>query len=368
MFNYKNNLFLSCLFVFTGLFFSCSEEELPEPLQPEGEIVEVEFRLGVEENEQIITRSGNLSEEGDGLNMLFTADDIIQTRAVGVENRIESVWVFQFENTGSDYDRLLKKVKVDNLRQEGTDGKPVYILKAELKKSDNCQLFFVANGLDSDFTPMVEEVATIHVFQSIPGYFMEMSSFDNIPMTAFYKGAIPVLDPDATVWMYRVLAKLSLTLVYDNLPAGYSLALKSAQLISVPFVFQYYDEGRYSSSSWIFPDAIGTTDDFSLITGPLSSGTTLTWYMPENRRGINSSVTNQKNKYQGTVPFGGPATYVLLKGSYSTPAETYNVAISLYPGGNITSDFNIIRNTHYKMTADFRSLAKDDYRITKIMQ
>lgn len=367
MIKYTNILWSVILFVFAGTGFSCSDDdERLVVCEFDEETVEVEFRLGVEDNKQVLTRSGNSVTGEEGVNLFFSVTEEPETRASEIEDGISNVWVLQFENNGSNTDRLLKKVNVTSLTETTTaSGKQVYLLKAGLTRSNNCQLFFITNEDEMWLTSLVENVSTMGDLKTLSRpHYMPLASFDEFPMTALYKGAVPVLDPDVTIWMYRMAAKLSLTLLYDNMPAGCSLYLHSAELKNLPTDIQYYDVGRYSSGAWIYPNASSLFIDHGTI-DVLSSGITLEWYMPENRRGINTAITQQKDKYSGNDPGGSFSSYIELKGLYNEVGSKYDVTISLYPGENITTDFNIIRNTHYRMTADIRKLADDDKRVVK---
>ncbi|MDH6534890.1 DUF4906 domain-containing protein [Parabacteroides sp. 52] len=369
---YRNNRFVCSLgLMISVLFFSCSTEDLMDQKERENETVEVEFRLGVEENNQVIGRSMNQTETKNDLQLRFSTGNPVDTRAADREDHIENVWILQFENTENPTDKLLAKVYVENLTQTTINGKTIYQLKANLEKKENCRLFFIANESAAAFSSLTVGSSTFSAFQTLTRVFSTNPvigpATETFPMTAYYKGAIPILDPNVTLWMYRVAAKLSLTVLFDELQESSSLFLNFAQLQSVPQTVQYYDEGRYTDEPWIFPIVTSSFVNYPAQEFNIVSGTVLTWYMPENRRGINPLITNQKDKYDETDPSGpgstSYATRIVLKGIYILSGKVHDITITLYPGENITSDFNIIRHTHYIMTADIRTISDEDNRI-----
>ncbi|MCD8182924.1 MAG: DUF4906 domain-containing protein [Bacteroides sp.] len=83
-----------------------------------------------------------------------------------------------------------------------------------------------------------------------------------------------------------------------------------------------------------------------------------TFYMFENRRGINSSITAQKDKISAKAP--AKATYVEIKGKVGTVDVTWRV----YLGKNNASDFNIERNSNYTINITLNDAAMVDTRVT----
>ena len=65
-----------------------------------------------------------------------------------------------------------------------------------------------------------------------------------------------------------------------------------------------------------------------------------------------------KNKLPGVDQ---KATYITIEGKYTDhQGHVYDVNYNIYLGGNNTTDFNVIRNTHYNNTVTIRGIANSD--------
>lgn len=92
--------------------------------------------------------------------------------------------------------------------------------------------------------------------------------------------------------------------------------------------------------------------------GPSSATTAGTiFYMLENRRGVNISISQQKDKSSAKAP--AKATYVVIHGLVGTVTVTWTV----YLGENNTSDFNIKRNGNYTYNITLNDVAATDTRV-----
>jgi len=143
----------------------------------------------------------------------------------------------------------------------------------------------------------------------------------------------------------------------------------------------YYDWGFHANNQ-LFPETLGLNfmdyePDWALPAGSgLAAGTfpsnfSLSWHVPENIRGAAASglITGQKNKYYLNDPAyidgRSLSTHIVLKGTYfdAIQDELGLITLTLYPGLDNLSDFNIVRNTKYEMTATISQLDADDNRI-----
>lgn len=83
-----------------------------------------------------------------------------------------------------------------------------------------------------------------------------------------------------------------------------------------------------------------------------------TFYMLENRAGINTSITNQQNKTQANAP--DSAAYILIQGR--SPGYKFH-SWRIYLGAPETANFNIKRNCTYKYNIILKR-TKSDTRVT----
>ena len=204
-------------------------------------------------------------------------------------------------------------------------------------------------------------------------------------------------DPDFTVEMYRAIAKVDFTLLAG---AGVEFALHSIRMCNVPKVMYYHrDQDRLLPSETVaaYPE-INSTDDLADYTeqqvasasdrltaiegwtdlrymtegttphtGKLLDGTdgySCLYYLPENARGT-GSATDQRQKSAETAPAGQEeyCTYIEIKGYYKSDNLVTLTEYRIFLGENNTDDYNILRNSNYKVTATILGPDRIDTRI-----
>ncbi len=114
------------------------------------------------------------------------------------------------------------------------------------------------------------------------------------------------------------------------------------------------------------------TDATSITTGELSEGSEQVFYMPENLRGM-GTVTSFPEK---NMPAKGPdgnldgCTFILMSGYYKYPLESgyskdsITVQYKIFPGGNLTNDYNIQRGYSYDLKVNISGANSADVRVT----
>ena len=126
----------------------------------------------------------------------------------------------------------------------------------------------------------------------------------------------------------RIVAKVDVSVTVD--PALVSrIKLKSISLVNVPGRCGYFQTNAPKSGMITYPEQ-------SCVNGVSTS-----FYMFENRQGVNSAVTDQKYKGKSNAP--AYATYIHIKAEMDGAALDYYI----YPGENNTTDFNIKGNKSY---------------------
>lgn len=361
--------------LFAAIFFcclSCEQEEIR--IDEEPEMVEVEMVFGVEKYRDVVqgSRSGEVTEDTQsGITVTYLAGDV-ETKA-GNEERIDYVYVFQFENTSTDnVDRLLAKKAISLAEMTQTvdsEGAIVYKAKVELVKKNNCHIFIAVNESSATFyNAFTVSTSTVKQYKDreqvlSPTTLSEVTKGNtSIPMSGYYAGAIPT--PNLTVWLHRLYAKITLSSV--NLVGGGNVGGLSLTAISVHNItdrYKYVDAGRYTGGIYPATSYIKAQLYHDITTGAL------TFYMPENRRGVNSSVLHQKDKYEkNDLSWDGTnchATYIELNGRMWIDRDQYKYTVVLFPGENITSDYNIKANTYYHISVTLQKFDDDDNRIAK---
>ena len=98
-----------------------------------------------------------------------------------------------------------------------------------------------------------------------------------------------------------------------------------------------------------------------------ATGGSFTLYMPENLAGTVYSITNQRQRTSANAPAN--ATYLLIEGEVTAPGivdwivDKKKFESVVYLGSNVTNDFNVKRNTDYRININIASDLSTDTRI-----
>lgn len=283
---------------------------------------------------------------------------------------VKNLWILQFDGT-SDASKLVKreyKNSVDNLAD----------LKIILNKGSNQRVVFIANTFDSELfngdnaSPgkySFSQFKKKKFFISDESGMFTGSGEKFMRMYGSYDGDVP--NKDEPVLLYRIGAKVILTYTSDDVssvPDGSRFRVTSVQLKDVP-----------DSSSYI-SDPLNTVvaTPAYVVNYPVTSGSAtgvsgeaytindyygfVTFYLPENIRGINSSVISQQLK-----PLFAPvnSTWIEIKGEGIGSDDRVNeyVTFKLYLGNNLTTNYNINNNTEYTINLKFKGINLKDARL-----
>lgn len=299
----------------------------------------------------------------------------VSTRADEELEVINDVWVLQFNSSGTQpiAPVYLSGSQLQSVPTESPDEVASYKLDVSLMKTSECTLWFVGNtGNSSLFTQSL----TLDAFL---GMTIPVASQSEVEQhinkaSGYYAGAV---DKSTTikVQMHRLVSKISLNVMYDsplsNDPNFGHLKLMTLSLKSVPKTISYTGG---DGADYRFPViAPGNPDDawnsgfmdYEMIySDDLRNIGTVIWYVPENIRGINSTVSSELKKWSGTDPsWNSPrsyATHVVMEGDYEYMEEEVPIKgmaeVTIYPGDNVINDFNVARNSHYTMNAAITKL------------
>ena len=297
------------------------------------------------------------------------------TRADEEQEVINDVWVLQFNSSGLQpiAPVYLSGSQLQSVPTESPEELASYKLDVSLIKTSECTLWFVGNTGNStlftqgltldDFLGMTIPVAT----ESEVGQHINKAS-------GYYTGAVDK-STIIKVQMYRLVSKISLNVMYDSpLPndpnLGY-LKLMTLRLKSVPKTISYSvktgDDYRFPVIAAGDPDDAwnsGFMDYEMIYYDDLRNMGTVTWYVPENIRGVNETVTSELKKWSGTDPsWNSPrsyATHLVMEGDYEYMEGDVPVKgmaeVTIYPGDNVINDFNVARNSHYTLNAGITKL------------
>ncbi|WP_289006999.1 BACON domain-containing carbohydrate-binding protein [uncultured Parabacteroides sp.] len=312
--------------------------------------VDAGFHLHVEACRTAVTRSLRCTAEGtvDSDTLAVGENDRMDTRAAnpladGLENRISAIWVGQYDaSTGA----LLFCKYIDSFSGDQVNVK--------LKKSQDeteSRVWFVANAGD---------LGRIETEADLKKHVLSYASTENgLPtsnlceMAGFWQGIVEENGvKDVEVKLTRLLAKIEFT--YSMGGDSFTFIPTSVALCSVPQKMQVdASESQLKEMSYI--TYTGEVDE---------QGTTMYWYLPENMAGTVSDEYTVDSEKKKTGQGVSDATFIKLTGTAVQSGVTYeNVTFCFYPGQD-KNNYDIVRNSYYKMNVTLVGIDISDERIT----
>lgn len=297
--------------------------------------------------------------DGDGLTVFQLKSgsfDMKQTKLTSAqENTLSNVAVLQFNASGNFVKYIYKGgVVADNK------------LALDLVSGPSQTVVFVANVADAapfkTFTGTLTQCRTLT--KSLANEAALMTG-NTLPMYGEYRGEIIGGKTQAAVVMKRAVAKIELSYWVDIPDAAdkhISFTLKSIRLRNVPQVMSYADPaGLYPAVSASFGDYPAV----SVAAQPTVDAKGFqVWYMAENKRGTGTAEVASQKTAAALASGGEKATYLEMIGDYTKDGQTVELAYTLYLGADPVKDYNIKRNTIYKIEAAIKGANAVDMRIS----
>ena len=298
---------------------SCNKDSLSTPNGEEGQAAVI----------RVEAKASNVSD--------------VQSRAVN-ENDVNDLHVLVYDKTG-------------NLT--GQNYAASNSIEVNTQSGEHCTVYVIANtGNEHLFDG--EVVSTLQKLKELTT--ASLSAWDALGAATHMAmvGSKPdvTISPEAnrlgTISVSRIAAKITLDV---NIEAGSDIVIKSYQICSLPAMSYYLPNPMTTESAendtdggkdapqvskdadWKDSPKIAVTDATSLNT---------TFYMYENRKGVVSSITEQKDKSKDNAP--DRATYLLITGAGTDCSITWRI----YLGANNSSNFNIKRNGAYTYNITLR--------------
>ena len=314
---------------YTLLFLSCSVGLMPL------------FLSGCSEE---IAVSGGKTETQEGelavvrLDVRANTPDNISTRALD-ENTIHDLHILVYNSSGE-------------LTGKSYKTEAPYTVTA--RSGTNCTIYAIANAGNStlfDGTVASTEqklknlTTNITLWSDITNsdYLLMVGSKDNVTITS----GESTLTNGMTV--SRLAAKVNLVI---GVAVGSGITITNYQICSLPVNSYYINRPLTTEASQTDtagetgtePNATSTAAHWTnsgLIDAGGTSSVNTTFYMFENRRGVNSGIAAQNQKIKANAP--DSATYVVINGE----ALGYKATWKVYLGANNTTNFNVKRNCSY---------------------
>lgn len=172
----------------------------------------------------------------------------------------------------------------------------------------------------------------------------------SLPMIGDFELEVKNAVLSQTVYLKRLVARVSLKWTID--PAlNPQLKLTSAQLCNVPEELYFAaptDGSLFPATPTLYN---GEVTDLTAAGTPDS----LVYYLPDNRRGVGTNAGGDATGKSGV----DNATYIELTGFYNGDRVVYH----LYPGADSINDYNIVRNTDYRMNLNVTGISTVDKRV-----
>ncbi len=285
------------------------------------------------------------------------------------EDALKNLWVLQFDGA-TDASKLLFCEYYD-ASMIGGDATNGYSLSVALyETSGDTKIYFVANvgsdrfqkfsagdGVpDSDVTLGSFEASTL-AFASEAA----VSADGVLPMIGSYKGSSVIAS--GTVQMKRLVAKIDFTFDIQITAAGEKFTPSRVSLRSAASHTRFLEHTLPTGTTGLYPDA-ASSDNFINYPAVSVSGTgpfTYTWYVPENLRGVVSSIKSPSEKGSENAPAG--STFIEIGGDYQRGSALTDVTYTIYLGENASTDFNVVRNYHYTVSSTIKGLNSRDLRV-----
>lgn len=255
------------------------------------------------------------------------------------ENLVSDIWVIQFNGTTTSSTKVYTKyINVTsstlglNLAASSSTNRVVIIANTHNSGFDFSTVTTYQNLLDE----MASITNEYDAYGGASNLGLVMSGFADIIVNNV------VSSTPINFTLTRSVAKVVLNL---NLTATSGLTIDSIVMCDVPNQFNIADtlKALHNTISVPYPvDASTTYNTFAINTNlPTPEGATQTfqWYVPRNMKGTNAGTTVMNKNTN--APLG--ASYIRIYAKSGTNTVIYRI----YPGANMTNDFNIIPNKRY---------------------
>jgi hypothetical protein len=371
------------------LFTACSEETLPKdsPVSPDDEGVEIILNLAPQplqapapatksstgsNNPNVLASSHGgamdielLAEQPDAATRAETAT----SPATDAEKTIDNAWIFLFDGStdnGND-PKLIKKLYKSDFQND----KGIKLIK---KGDGNTKQLFVV--LANSFNPKLADALIVDNADGTNSSASKYSDLKNLYSTIDISTTqrIPMSGADNIVIEATSETPILLTVPVERIAAKVTMSVKLAE--TPPNNGQWTAQLCNVAPTYWFPTVDGITASFPANTQTFSvqneenieftttdgiTSTTLTYYVPMNLRGTVSATSTTGADRVTNAP--ELATYIRLThnsevGNVWTQRDYY-----IHLGANFTTDYNVLRNTHYTYKVTLYLNAESDSRI-----
>lgn len=345
-----------------GFLAGCSPEGMPEEtteVSPNS-LAGVRFSLAMAP-EQIIQTDGDRVVR-------------IETRAASNVEQLKDLTILQFDLDKKEIpdDSAVKCVVSRWLRApepepgeeqpDGSTGNDYYLVGLQASETKDTQyLIFIANA-GSIFQNY--EGKTLKEFKEVTMQLdQKQSNGENLLMLAALYAPVKGVD-DGLIYdveLQRLVAQVDFSYTTELGIINSSFTPLSLRLLNVPKVLKYADGIEEATD---YPAKVQDNFvNYTAIVDKVSDG--FSWYIPQNTHSAKGSATNswEKTAENSNSSF---CTYVELTGIYK--ASTMPDQLVLYKffiGEDMTKDYNVCRNHHYRINLTLKGVNSFDKRVNR---
>lgn len=334
------------------LFVSC-DKDANETVKPE------DPSFGDGKKEVVFNFSTADMDNPQGFIPLNTA----ATRAgePAMETELKNLRVLQFDEQNAGAKLIFNEYYTsDQVIDDGSGNKKLYA--ALYEKAKTC-IYVIAN-VDSARLAKLDGTLTLGKFESMTLDFTGENDITStgtaLPMVGS-KFCSTISATSVSISLTRVVAKIAFTCKSQVTIPNETFDIKRIQLVDVASKVAFKVPTVPTAQTGLFPDGT-SSDNFLDYPERAVSGATIThtWYMPENLRGVVAGLT-EKTKGGENAP--AHSTCIEVSGDYTKNGVLEDVTYCIYPGANASTDFNLIRNNSYTITATIIGKNENDVRV-----
>lgn len=181
------------------------------------------------------------------------------------------------------------------------------------------------------------------------------STFEtSLPMSGVVTSLV---NTNVKVPLTRMVAQITFNCNLGALPPGDTFVITGAMLYNVPKSISYGIPAITQGS---------TDEDYEIYEGAgtvSGNTTTYTWYMPENKKKSDKTISDWQERFLDNAPAYG--TYIKVTGDYTTGGEENEVSYIIYLGnGTDVNNYEVLRNHRYTVTSTIKGINIEDKRVT----
>lgn len=326
------------------------------------------------------------SEDGELTIQLRLPQELEVTTKVMFEDfSIADVWVLQY---AKETDALLKAGKFSG-SSIGTEDKGTIKVTTNGFIGADSYFYVIANGGDNFLATsdtLIGEGQSPISAVNLKKKTKDMSSYttgstfataDSIVLT---QDSIKKNDNKAIIVAPLVRASARFKMLWNKTESFKGeLTIKDVKVCNVPKAMAAYTRGGGAINEKYPEVSDANIQDTITIFTPSPSNicfdhaTTLTFHMPENLRGMGTGTSFPEKNMPAKGPGGNltGCTFILMSGDYKYPLadggvakDSIKVQYKIYPGGNLTNDYNIQRGYSYDLKVNISGANSADVRVT----